>query len=91
MLGSTASVVLDHVSRDRGDVTVVLLELRWSLRRFHLSSTAVIDYSYFPVSIAVRTLLFGRIFAKFEDLGVVHVDDRVLQVFAQLVDLLRLA
>ena len=46
-----------------------------------------------PISrcIAVRTLLFGRIFAKFEDLGVVQVGDHVLRFFADLVDLLRLA
>ena len=41
--------------------------------------------------VAVRTLLFGRIFARFEDLGVVHVGDQVLRFFAELVDLLRLA
>ena len=39
----------------------------------------------------MRTLLFGRNFAKFEDLGVVHVGDKVLRFFAELVDLLRLA
>ena len=36
-------------------------------------------------------MLFGRIFAKFEDLGVVHVGDHVLRFFTELVDLLRLA
>ena len=35
--------------------------------------------------------MFGRIFAKFEDLGVVQVGDQVLRFFAELVDLLRLA
>ena len=49
------------------------------------------DYSHFPVGIAVRTLLFGRIFAKFEDLGVVHVGDQVLRFLAELVDLIRLS
>ena len=49
------------------------------------------DYSNCPGGIAVRTLLFGRIFAKFEDLGVVQVGDQVLRFFAELVDLLRLA
>ena len=88
VLDSTASVFLDHVSRDWGDVAVVLVELRWTSRRFHISSTAAIDYSHFPVGIAVRTLLFGRIFAKF--LGVVHVGDQCLRIFAELVDLLRL-
>ena len=48
------------------------------------------DYSYFPVGIAVRTLVFGRIFAKFEDLGVLHVGDQFPRFFAELVDLLRL-
>ena len=38
-----------------------------------------------------NTLPFGRIFAKFEDLGVVHVGDQVLRFFAELVDLLRLS
>ena len=50
-----------------------------------------IDFSYFPVGIAVRTLLFGRIFAKFGDLGVVQVGDQVLRLSAELDDLLRLA
>ena len=44
-----------------------------------------------PVGIALRTLLFGRVFAKFEDLGVVHVGDQILRFFAELVDLLGLA
>ena len=50
-----------------------------------------IDYTQFPVGIAVGTLLFGRIFAKFEDLGAVQVGDQVLRFLAELVDLLRLA
>ena len=61
------------------------------LRRFHISSTAAIDYTCFRVGIAVKTLLFGRIFAKFEDLGVVQVGDQILPFFAELVDLLRLS
>ena len=48
-------------------------------------------YTRFPEGIALRTLLFGRIFAKFEDLGVVHVGDQFLRLFAELVNLLRLA
>ena len=91
VLGSTTAVLLDHGSRDRGDVTAVLVELRWAPRRLEMSYTAATDYSYFPVGIAVRTLLFGRIFAKFEDLGVVHVGDQVLRFFDELVDLVRLA
>ena len=83
MFGPTTAVLLD--------VVVVLLELCWSLRRFHISSTTAIDERGFPVGIALRTLLFGRIFAKFEDLGVVHVADQVLRFFAELVDLLRLS
>ena len=47
--------------------------------------------TYFPVGIAVKTLLFGRIFAKFEDLGVVHVGDQIMRFSAELVDLVRLA
>ena len=70
---------------------VVPLKFCWTLRRFHISSTAAIDYTDYPVGIAVKTLLFGRLFAKFEDLGVVHVGDQTLRFFAELVDLLRLA
>ena len=36
-------------------------------------------------------MLFGRVFAKLEDLGVVHFGDQILRFFAELVDLLRLA
>ena len=43
------------------------------------------------VGIAVKTSLFGRIFAKFEDLGVVQVGGQILRFFAELVDHLRLA
>ena len=67
-----------------------MVELCWTLRGFHISSTAETYFAYFPVGIAVRTLLFGRIFAKFEDLGVVQVGDQILRFFAELVDLLRL-
>ena len=65
VLGSTTAVLLNHISMD----WVVLVELSWTPSRFHISSTAAKDYSYFPAGIAVRTLLFGRIFEKFEDLG----------------------
>ena len=82
---------LNNIARDWGDVTVVLVELCWSLRRLHISSTTAIDYTDFPVGIALRTLLFGRSFAKFEDLGVVQVGDQNLRFFAELFDLLRLA
>ena len=74
------------IFRDWCDVTVVLVELRWTPRRFHISSTAAIDYSFVPEGIA-----FGRIFAKLEDHGVVHVGDQVLRFFAELADLLRLS
>ena len=87
---STTAVLLDNISKDEVTSRLVV-ELCWTPRRLHISSTAAIDYSYFPVGIAVRTLLFGRIFAKFEDLGVVQVGDQVLRFFAELVDLLRLA
>ena len=43
VLDSTTVVLFDHESRDRGDVTVVLVELRWTSRRFHISSTAAVD------------------------------------------------
>ena len=89
--GSTTTVLLNHISRDWGDVTVVLVELCWTPRGFHISSTTAVDYPYFPAGIAVRTLLFGRIFAEFEDFGVGQVGDQVLRFFAELVDLLRLA
>ena len=49
------------------------------------------DHTYCPLGIAVRTLLVGRIFAKFEDLSVVQVGDQILRFSAELVDLLRLA
>ena len=49
------------------------------------------DDAHFPVGITVRALLFGRIFAKLEDLGVVYLGDQILRFFAELGDLLRLA
>ena len=72
--------LLDNLARDWGDVVVVLLELSWFLRRFHVSSSTAVAFTGFPVGIALRTLLFGRIFAKFEDLDVVHVGDQILRL-----------
>ena len=69
VLGSTTAVFLDHVSRDWGDVTVVLVDLRWTPRRLHISSTAAKDYSYFQWAVQLGHC-FGRCFAKFDDLGV---------------------
>ena len=45
------------------------------------------DKTYFPVDIAIKTLLFGRIFVKFEKY---IVGDQILRFCAELVDLLRL-
>ena len=90
VLGSTAAVFLDDIARDWGDV-VVVLDLCWCLRRFQISSTTAKDYTDFPVGIALKTLLFGRMFAKFEDLGVFQVGDQILRFSAELVDLPRLA
>ena len=60
-------VLLDSIARDCGDVPVVLRELYWSLRRFHISSTTAINYPNFPSGIPLRTLLFGGFFEKFEE------------------------
>ena len=79
VFGTATAVLLDDKARDWGDVVVVLLELCWFLRRFHISSTTAKDFNGFQVGIALRTLLFGRIFAKFEDLGVVHVGDQIFR------------
>ena len=62
VLHSTTAVFLDHISRDWGDVTVVLVELCWTPRRLHISSTAAMDYSYFPEGIAVRTIAVWKNF-----------------------------
>ena len=48
-----------------------------------MSFTTAIDYTRFPVGIALRTLLFERIFAKFEDLGIVQVGDQILRFPAE--------
>ena len=68
-----------------------IAQVCWTLRRFHISSTTAIDYPVFPEGNALKTLLIGRIFAKFEDLGVVHVGNQFPRFFAELVDLLHLA
>ena len=84
VLLSTTAVFLDHISRDWGDVTVVQFELCWTPRTLHISSTTAIEYSNFPLGIAVWTSVL------FKDLGVVQAGDQVLRFFAELVDLLRL-
>ena len=48
VLVSTTAVFLDHLSRDCGDVTVVLVDFCWTPRRLHISSTAAVDHSHFP-------------------------------------------
>ena len=85
VLGSTTAVFIYHISHGCSGRT--LLD---SARISYFFHSCTIDYTYFPVSIAVRSLLFGGIFAKFHDLGVVQVGDPV-RFFADLVDLLRLA
>ena len=57
---STTAVLINHISRDWGNVAVVLIDLCWTPRRFHISSTAAIDKTNFPIRIVVRTLLFGE-------------------------------
>ena len=42
------------------------------------------------VQITIRALFFGRGFAKFENLTVVHVGNQLLRLFAEHIDLLRL-
>ena len=69
----------------QGDPVVRLCE------DFEISSTTAIDNFDFPIGFAVGALLFGRVFAKLEDLGVVQVGDQVLLLFAEVVDLLRLS
>ena len=68
-----------------------IAQVCWTLRRFHNSFTTAVDYRVFPVGIALKTLLIEKIFAKFEDLGVVHVGDQFPRSFAHFVDLLHLA
>ena len=36
VFGTTIAVLLDNIAKDWGDVAVVVLELCWSLRRFHI-------------------------------------------------------
>ena len=79
VFGTTTAVLLDNISKD------------WTPRGFRISSTAAMDHSEFPVSIALRTLLFRRIVEKYKDLCVVDVGDEILRFVAELVDLLRLA
>ena len=70
----------------RADVVVVLVELCSSLR-FSTSSTAVMINVDLSVGIVIDASLLGRVFAQFEDLDVVHVDDQILRFFAEHVDL----
>ena len=67
-------------------VVIVVMIVVWTCH-VDVGHTRILQ-AHFPEGIAVRTLLFGRIFAKF--LGVVHVGDQGLRFFAELVDLLRL-
>ena len=46
VFGPTTAVLLNNAAKDWGDFVVVLLELRWALRRFHISSTAAIDFLF---------------------------------------------
>ena len=64
VIGSATVVLLNNVARDWGDVVVVLLEVCWTPRRFHISSTTAVDQPNIPIGIALKTLLFGRIFRK---------------------------
>ena len=81
VLGSTTAVFLDDISRDWGDVTVVLVELRWTPRRFHIS----------PAAHCSQNIAVWNNFRKVRTSRCCSVGDQFLRFFAELVDLLRLA
>ena len=75
MLRSSSGILLDDKARDRIEIVVVLLECCGTPRILQISPATAEIFPDFLKGIAIRTLKFYRILAKFEDLCVVHVDE----------------
>ena len=70
VLGSTTAALLDHISRDWGDFTVVLVELRWTLRGFQISSTAAMVYTFISSRHHSHNIVVWKNFRKVRKISV---------------------
>ena len=72
--GSTTCCSSQSRIQGWGEVTAVLVELCWNCARIsYLYHNCIRLYLFFPVGIAVRTLLFGRIFEKSSKISVLFI------------------
>ena len=88
---SSTGILLHDVARDRIEIVVVLLKCCRTSLVLQISPATAINDPDFRKGIAIKTLKFCRILAKFEDLCLVHIFHQFLRCFTEPVDLLRLA
>ena len=89
VFGTTTAVLLDIIPRDWSNVVVALLELCWSLRRSHISSTTAIDYTDFSSKYCTQDNAVWKKLSQSSKISVLFKS--ALNSFSELVDLLRLA
>ena len=75
---SSTGILLNDKARDCSKVAIGLLECCRTPRILQISLETAVIYPDFRKGIAIRTLKFCRILAKFEDLCEVRVDDQFL-------------
>ena len=75
MFWPSTGMLLNDKARDWSKIAIGLLECRKTPRILQFSPATAINHPDFGKSIAIMTLMFCKILAKFEDLLVVHVDE----------------
>ena len=75
MFWSSTGMLLNDKAKDWSGIAIGLLECCRTPRVLQISPTTAINDPDFGKSVAIKTLMFCRILAKFEDLCVVHVDE----------------
>ena len=90
----STGILLNDKARDWSKIAIHLLQCRNTPRILQISPATAVNDPDYGKSIAIKTLMFCRILAKFKDLCVdlcvVHVDEKLLWFLAELVDFLLL-
>ena len=77
---TSTGVLLNDKARDRSEVAIGLLVCCRTPRILKFYPATAINYLEFPESIAIRALMFTRIFAKLEDLSASNCCDSSLNL-----------
>ena len=91
MLWSSTGILLNDIARDRIEIAAVLLKCCRTSLVLQISPATAINNRDIRDGVAVKTLTFCNILAKFEDLCLVHIFRQFFRCFTEPVDLLPLA